>query len=72
MPSIAGGIFATLWTLTETISSSPGYLGEPIEIAVLKDGAARILEKNELEEHREAIASAREKLRDFRNELEPT
>lgn len=71
VPSLHGGIFATLWTLTETIESCPGRVSGPITIAVLKDGAARFLEAVETEEHKEAVGEAQEALRGFRHDLEP-
>ena len=71
MPALSGGIFATLWALTETIRSAPGYVGGPISIAILKNGSARMLDDDDLREHQEAIAHAQEALRAFREELEP-
>jgi hypothetical protein len=71
IPSLAGGIFATLWTLDETILSAPGGIGGPPTMAILRDGNARFLEEDDLREHTEAVESARTALRSWRQQLEP-
>lgn len=71
VPNLSGGIFATLWTLIQTIQSSPGRVGEPITIATLHNGRARFLDDSEMEEHRQAIRELEDSVRRFRDELEP-
>jgi 20S proteasome alpha/beta subunit len=71
MPNLSDGIFACLWTLTETINSAPSGIDGPITLAVLESGKARMLDKDELKEHVEAIDSARAALRTFQAELGP-
>jgi hypothetical protein len=39
MPNLQGGIFATLWALTETTESSPGNVGPPFTLAILESGS---------------------------------
>lgn len=70
LPNLAGGIFSCLWTLTETIQSAPSGVDGPVMIATLQSGVAKMLEKDELREHAEAIESARDSLRAFQTELQ--
>jgi len=57
--NINGGIFAALWTLKHTINLNPGGIQGPPQIGVLKregkEIKARMLEADELEEHKENI-----------------
>ena len=70
IPNLSGGIFATLWTLTETIQSAPAHVSGPIAIATMQGGVAKLLERGETEEHCQAIDEARKSLRRFREDLE--
>lgn len=74
-PSIADGIFATLWTLRHTIEINPGGVAEPVQIVVLEnkngDFQTRELLNTELEEHYEAIAAAENSLLNFRDQNFP-
>ena len=71
IPTLDGGIFATLWTLRECIRSSPGGVGGPPKLALLEHGNARMLEDDDLQEHEGAIEEARRTLGRFREDLEP-
>lgn len=73
LPSLADGLFAAVWTVAHAIDTAPGGVAEPIQVAVLrKQGAKcvpRLLEKEELEEHRQARSAAENHLREFKCEL---
>lgn len=75
LPSIADGIFAATWALDHSIAIAPGFIAEPVEVAVLeKQGTnveARVLEDDELGEHRENIAAAEDHLADYRHRTSP-
>ena len=73
-PTVQDGVFAVTWTLEHAISVNPGGVNSPIRIAVLtisEKGSpnARILENEELEEHREHIQYAKNILRKYREDL---
>lgn len=73
-PTIQEGIFATTWALRHAIDCNTGGINEPIQIAVLAkndhgDPKARLLDGDELQEHRENVDGAVEHLRDYRNKL---
>ena len=72
-PALADGILAVTWTLLHAIDTTPGGIAEPIEVVVLEandgDPRARRLEEDELQEARESVAEARQRLRVFREEL---
>jgi len=68
-PTVRQAVFSVTWALDHAVQLNPGGVNEPVRIAVLErskgDLAARILDEVELDEHREAIQSAKESLRDF-------
>ncbi len=70
-PSLQDGIFATTWALDHAIKVNPGGVNGPVNIAVLeiKNGkpAARVLSGDELQEHFEFIAEAKDLLRGLRD-----
>jgi hypothetical protein len=71
LPNVYDGIFAVTWALDHAIRYNPGGVNSPIRIAVLeptKKGQleARILEDEELGEHHQNIAAAKDVLKDFR------
>lgn len=74
-PSVQDGIFAVTWALDLAISCNPGGVNGPVRIAVLErvDGraAARMLEDDELQEHRQNIVAAKERLRSLPAEQAP-
>ena len=70
LPTLAQGIFAAVWTLTQTIAMSPGLLSEPIQIAVLirKTGGeleARMLSDKEIDGHRQNVQSMEQHLASY-------
>lgn len=75
MPTLAEGIFATVWALQHTIEVNPGGVNGPIHLATLtwKDGnvggtqIARLLDPGEIEQHLESMASAEKHLAGFRD-----
>lgn len=77
-PNLSEGIFMVLWTLTHAIKTTPGGVSDPIQIAVLSQDKrgwnARILPKDETQEHDQFIGRAEDHLRDFSDILnaEPT
>ncbi len=72
-PQINEAIFLSLWTLQHVIDTSPGGVAGPIAIGVLRlaegEWAARVLSGEELQEHRQAVDSATDALRDWRKGL---
>lgn len=69
-PDIQGARFAATWVMRNAIDAAPGFIGDPITMAVLEsDGAksfrARRLERHELDEHLEYVAAANEHFQDF-------
>ena len=60
-PSLSNGIFATVWALQHAIDVNPGGIKDPIQVAVLEKGkngaVARLLEEEELVEHRNNISA---------------
>ena len=69
-PSLQDGIFAAVWALEHAVSVNAGGVNGPIEIAVLRREGGRtvasLLADDDLQEHREAIQEAKERLRDLR------
>ncbi len=67
-PDLNGGIFTVLWALLHACELSPGGVGEPISMAVLrKDGVATKLTSEDLEPHRELVKDAIRHMADFRD-----
>ncbi|MCI0618870.1 hypothetical protein L0244_38340, partial [bacterium] len=76
-PTVQAGVFAVTWTLQHAIAVNPGGVNGPIRIAILARSsantyAASILEEADLLEHRESIAAAKQRLRDFPETLKAT
>lgn len=76
-PSIRGGIFSAYWALEHACDLNTGGIKEPIHIAVLKSDRAnkgrvraKMLDSDELAEHKDMIRAATEQLRKFRDVLE--
>jgi len=68
LPSLVDGIFSTLWTLEQAISTAPGGVAHPIQMITLdKDCNAHEVSDEDLEEHRQAIALAEDALAGFRD-----
>jgi 20S proteasome alpha/beta subunit len=73
-PNLQEGIFAVTWALEHAIEVNPGGVNGPIRIAVIERAdsekyAAREIEDEELEEHRQSIEQAKERLRQYRGEF---
>jgi hypothetical protein len=69
IPTVEEGVFAALWTLNHAIVTNPGGISEPVQMIVLDASPkckARELQKEELQEHEEAISYAEECLAKFR------
>ena len=69
-PGLNEAVFAVTWTLDHAIKVNPGGVNGPINIAILtKDDKgepiARILDDDELLEHRQNIGEAKEALKDW-------
>lgn len=69
LPTVPQATFAALWTVQQSIDVSPGGLGAPVRMYVLrKDGnncVAEQLGDEDFQEAQEAIAAARAALKDF-------
>ena len=50
-PGLQTGIFTAAWVMHHAIEAAPGLIRAPIDIAVLEEGKARLLEPDELQEH---------------------
>lgn len=70
LPTLAEGVFATLWTLNHAIDTAPGGISAPTQLVVLEkvsgDWTARELTEAEQQEHQEAISAAEFSLAKFR------
>ncbi len=69
-PSVHDGVFAATWTLDHAVAVNPGGVNAPIRIAVLEKGDkahlnARLLEDDQLNQHRQNVEEAKEHLRQF-------
>jgi 20S proteasome alpha/beta subunit len=66
-PAVQDATFAVTWALDHAVQVNPGGINAPVRIAVLqKEGGkfkARILADAELDEHRQNIEQAKERLR---------
>lgn len=73
-PTLSDGIFAATWTLLHAIATNPGGVDDPIQVVTLCRGAGAqecvIRElSTELDEHREAIRLAEDRLATFRDAM---
>jgi 20S proteasome alpha/beta subunit len=76
-PSVREATFLTTWAIQHVIDTNPGGVAGPIRIAVMErdqNGAwnSRLLTDNEVDDRRQAVESARQSLRDWRDSLTPT
>jgi Proteasome subunit len=72
MPNLHDGIFAATWALDYAVNVNPGGVNGPVRVAVLETlekahFSARILDENELDEHRQNIKEAKQSLRDYKS-----
>ncbi len=69
LPTVQDATFATTWTLDHAVQVNPGGINGPVRIAVLekKEGKfrARLLDDDALEEHRQNIGQAKDRLRNL-------
>lgn len=75
-PSVREATFLTEWAIQHVIDTNPGGVAGPIRIAVMErnpGGAwqSRLLTDNEVDDQGQAVESARQSLRDWRNSLTP-
>jgi 20S proteasome alpha/beta subunit len=74
-PELAEGLLAAVWTLRRAIETTPGGVGDPIQITTLcregKSWVARERREEEWQEHLQDIQDAEGVLRDFRRHLQP-
>jgi 20S proteasome alpha/beta subunit len=76
LPNTHEAVFAATWTLDQAIKFNPGGVNGPIQIAVLRQGEkgieARMLDDTELYQHFQNIDEAKKRLRDYRNNHQPS
>lgn len=69
LPTVQDATFAATWALDHAVQVNPGGINGPVRIAVLERHSgklrARLLESDYLEEHRQNIEQAKERLRTF-------
>lgn len=75
-PSVREATFLTTWAIQHVIDTNSGGVDGPIRIAVMERdpmGAwqSRLLEDNEVDDQGQAVESARQSLRDWRDSLTP-
>jgi len=63
-PTLQEGLFAAHWTVRHGIKTAPGGIADPIQIAVLQNGAVRELTQAELEDQETGIGKTEAALRD--------
>lgn len=74
-PTVRQALFLATWTIQHVIETNPGGVAGPIRIAVFEKNAAgqflsRELPANEIDEHQQAVESAAEALRKWRDDIE--
>jgi hypothetical protein len=74
-PSVREAVFLATWTVEHVIHTNPGGVAGPIRIAALEATvggalAARELPDTEIEEHRQAMESAGQALRAWRDGIQ--
>jgi 20S proteasome alpha/beta subunit len=69
LPTVQDGTFAVTWALDHAVKINPGGINGPVRIAVLEKHAgklrAKLLQEDDLDEHRQNIGQAKERLRTF-------
>lgn len=73
-PSVQDATLAVTWTLDHAVAINPGGVNGPVRVAVLEPGDkghffARLLADSELEEHRQLIFEAKDRLRRIREDI---
>lgn len=74
-PSVTEGLFLATWAVQHVIDTNPGGVAGPIRVATFeRDSAgayiARTLPEEEIAEHQQAVESAAQALRSWRDELQ--
>lgn len=74
-PTVRQGIFLATWTVQHVIDVNPGGVAGPIRVATFESNGtgafnARSLPDTEIAEHQQAIESAGEALRNWRDQLQ--
>jgi hypothetical protein len=68
-PTVQDATFAVTWALDHAVKINPGGINGPVRIAVLEKHAgkfrARVLDDGDLDEHKQNIDQAKERLRTF-------
>lgn len=75
-PSVREATFLTTWAIQHVIDTNPGGVSGPIRVGVMErdpGGAwlSRLLSDNEVDDQGQAVESARQSLRDWRDSLAP-
>jgi hypothetical protein len=74
-PNLQEAVFAVTWSLEQAISLNPGGVNGPIRLAILEkvngEFRARLLNNEELDQHRQNVAAAKAYLRGFRAQHQP-
>jgi hypothetical protein len=75
VPTVNEAVFSVTWTLDHAVAYNAGGINGPVKIAVLENISgklrARILEEEELFEHRDNINECKETLRSMRDKHQP-
>ena len=73
-PRVQDGVFAATWLLDHAVRVNPGGVNSPVRIATLENSGsgplARLLEDDELLEHRQYQRAAKDALRNFKEYME--
>jgi len=74
-PTVQDGTFTVTWTLDHAVAVNPGGINAPVRIAVLERFSgglvARMLDDNDLKEHRQNIDQAKDRLRTYAATQQP-
>lgn len=75
-PTLHDGMFAVTWTLEHIIALNTGGINGPIRVAVLemKEGRAkaRLLNDDEVDQHKQNVAEAKDHMRKFKEKFQPS
>jgi hypothetical protein len=73
-PTVKDAVFVVTWAIEHAIEVNPGGVNGPVRIAVLErqgsNFGARVVSDDELEEHRQGIEEAKNRLRGFRSDIQ--
>lgn len=57
-PDLKLGKFAAVWVMKHAIRYAPGFIANPIDVAILSKDGPQLLEENELQEHHTMVEEA--------------